>query len=35
LVVQHKIVAAPVLSGREIPNHPQAAANGLPEEGHG
>jgi crotonobetainyl-CoA:carnitine CoA-transferase CaiB-like acyl-CoA transferase len=34
LMVQHKIVAAPVLSGREFLDHPQAAANGLPVEVH-
>jgi crotonobetainyl-CoA:carnitine CoA-transferase CaiB-like acyl-CoA transferase len=34
LMVQHKIVAAPVLSGREFLVHPQATANGLPVEVH-
>ncbi len=34
LMVANKIVAAPVLSGREFLDHPQAAANGLPVEVH-
>jgi crotonobetainyl-CoA:carnitine CoA-transferase CaiB-like acyl-CoA transferase len=33
-MVRHKIVAAPVLSGREFLNHPQATANGLAVEVH-
>jgi crotonobetainyl-CoA:carnitine CoA-transferase CaiB-like acyl-CoA transferase len=34
LMVANKIVAAPVLSGREFLDHPQATANGLPVQVH-